>query len=172
MQVLILGILLVVALLVSAGIVATVVLTIWAERRYPAIGRLVPVTGGRLHVIDREPAEPAGPLPVVLLHGASGNARDMMAALGDRVGRVRRVIAIDRPGHGWSDRPGGRSDAAPARQATLIREALSAMGVHRAVVVGHSWSGALATRLALDAPRSRGGTGAAGPRDAHPGRAA
>ena len=139
-------------LLVSAGVVATVALTVWAERRFPAEGRFVPVTGGRLHVLERGPAQAGAGLPVLLLHGASGNARDMMAALGETVGARRRIIAFDRPGHGWSDRPGGRADASPVRQAALIAEALSTMGVERAVVVGHSWSGALATRLALDAP--------------------
>lgn len=146
------GILFVILLLVSAGVVATIVLAVWAERRFPAEGRFIPVTGGRLHVLERGPAQAEGALPVLLLHGASGNARDMMTALGETVGATRRVIAFDRPGHGWSDRPGGRADADPGRQAALIREALSAMGVQRAVVVGHSWSGALATRLALDAP--------------------
>lgn len=146
------GFLSVALLFVVTGIAATVALTVWAERRFPAEGRFVPVTGGRLHVLDRRPVDVAGPTPIVLLHGASGNARDMMTALGDKVGVLRHVFAFDRPGHGWSDRPGGRSDAAPQRQAALIREALAAMGVTRAVFVGHSWSGALATRFALDHP--------------------
>ncbi len=55
--------------------------------------------------------------PVVLLHGASGNLHDMRIALGDRLAAHDRVILIDRPGHGWSDRPGGAADARPARQA-------------------------------------------------------
>jgi pimeloyl-ACP methyl ester carboxylesterase len=72
--------------------------------------------------------------------------------LGSRLIDRYRVIAIDRPGHGWSDRPGGRADAAPARQAALTHEALAAIGVEHAVVVGHSLGGSVATRLALEHP--------------------
>jgi pimeloyl-ACP methyl ester carboxylesterase len=107
------------------------------------------VKGGRIHLVDRAAADPAAPV-VVLLHGASGNSRDMISSLGDRLAGRYRVVALDRPGHGWSDRPEGRADASPARQAALIRQALDEIGVTRAIVLGHSWSGALATALALD----------------------
>jgi pimeloyl-ACP methyl ester carboxylesterase len=112
----------------------------------------VPVTGGRLHVVDLAPASPASGPPVVLLHGASGNLEDQRLTLGNRLARSHRVILIDRPGHGFSDRPGGAADASPARQAALIAEALARLGVARAVIVGHSLSGAVATAFALDYP--------------------
>src|SRR5205085_10534491 len=38
------------------------------------------------------------------------------------------------------------------RQAALLREALDALEVKRAIIVGYSWSGALATALALAYP--------------------
>jgi pimeloyl-ACP methyl ester carboxylesterase len=137
--------------LAGAGRVATAVLTRQVETRFPPRGRFVTVEGGRLHVLERGPAStPEG--TVLLLHGASGNAEDMMLNLGARLAERYRVLAIDRPGHGWSDRPGGRDDASPARQGALIRQALAQLGVDRALVVGHSWSGALAAHLALAAP--------------------
>ena len=90
---------------------------------------------------------------VLLLHGASGNQADLMLPLGDRLAAVGfDVIAVDRPGHGWSDRPDGAADAFPPRQAALIREAMQHLGIRHAIVVGHSWSGALAANLALDQP--------------------
>jgi pimeloyl-ACP methyl ester carboxylesterase len=119
------------------------------ERAHPAAGRLVEVDGGRLHLLELGPA--AAP-PVVLLHGASGNLNDMRIALGERLAARYRVILVDRPGHGWSDRPGGRANASPARQAALIHQALQRIGATRAVVVGHSWSGALAAAYALAYP--------------------
>lgn len=140
-----------VAALAGAGRVATSVLTRQAEKRYPPQGRFVNVEGGRLHVLMRGPASaPEG--TILLLHGASGNAEDMMLSLGARLAERYRVVAIDRPGHGWSDRPGGRGDAWPARQGQLIQQALAQLGIMRALVVGHSWSGALAAHLALDQP--------------------
>jgi|KBSSwiStaDraftv2_1062776.scaffolds.fasta_scaffold547067_1 pimeloyl-ACP methyl ester carboxylesterase len=121
------------------------------ERAHPAAGRLVAVDGGRLHLLE---LGPAGAPAVVLLHGASGNLEDMRVALGDRLAQRYRVILVDRPGHGWSDRPNGSADASPARQAALIHQALGRIGVTRAIVVGHSWSGALATAYALAYPEA------------------
>ena len=64
---------------------------------------------------------------------------------------------MDRPGHGWSDRPGGPSDASPERQAELIAEALDVLRITRAVVVGHSLGGTVATAFALAYPRRTSG---------------
>ena len=81
------------------------------------------------------------PDPVLLLHGQPGAASDwdrVRAAIGDRA----RTIAIDRPG--WN---GG---AAPADLEGNARAALTALdraGVDRAVVVGHSFGGAVAAWL-------------------------
>jgi pimeloyl-ACP methyl ester carboxylesterase len=116
-------------------------------------GRYVAVKGGRLYVVELGPADraPSGP-PLLLLHGASGNLGDLRESIGRRLAVNHRVILVDRPGHGRSDRLGGREMASPARQGDAIAEALDHMGVGRTVVVGHSWSGALATNLALDHP--------------------
>jgi pimeloyl-ACP methyl ester carboxylesterase len=124
------------------------------ERAHPPIGRFVEVDGGHLHLLELGP--PDAP-KVVLLHGASGNLNDMKIALGDRLAARYRVILVDRPGHGWSDRPDGAADATPARQAVLIHQALERIGVTRAVVVGHSWSGALAAAYALAYPEAVSG---------------
>jgi pimeloyl-ACP methyl ester carboxylesterase len=122
------------------------------ERFHPPSGRFVPVAGGRLHVVDLTPAQQTDLDPVVLLHGASGNLEDQRLTLGLALAAQRRVIMIDRPGHGFSDRPGGKADASPGRQAALIAQALAGLGVKRAIIVGHSWAGALAAAIALDFP--------------------
>jgi pimeloyl-ACP methyl ester carboxylesterase len=124
------------------------------EASHPPTGRFVPVEAGRLHVLELGPADAP---PVVLLHGAGTNLEDMRLALGDRLAASFRVILIDRPGHGWSDRPGGSMDASPSRQADLTHQALAQIGIKRAVLVAHSWSGALATAYALDYPESVSG---------------
>jgi len=135
---------------VVAACVATRVLAARIEEENPPGGLFVPVAGGRLHVYDLGPSvSPAGP-PILLLHGATSNARDMVVGVGTELARHHRVIAPDRPGHGWSDRPGGRADSSPSRQAALIAEALDRLGAGRVVVVGHSLAGAVATRFVLD----------------------
>src|SRR5581483_2341873 len=110
------------------------------EAAHPATGRFVPVNGGRMHLVELGNA--AAP-PLVLLHGAMVNLGDMQLALGERLAMNYRVILVDRPGHGWSERPDGTSDASPARQAELVHQALQLIGVENAVIVAHSWSGSV-----------------------------
>ena len=44
-----------------------------------------------------------------MIHGASGNAADLDVALAGRLSEAGfRVLSVDRPGHGWSARAGGR----------------------------------------------------------------
>jgi pimeloyl-ACP methyl ester carboxylesterase len=144
-----------IAVVVLGGLAAfTAISARRIERAHPPAGRFVEVDGGRLHLLE---LGPSGALPVVLLHGATGNLNDMRVALGDRLASRYRVILVDRPGHGWSDRPGGRADASPARQAALIHQALVRISVTRAIVVGHSWSGALATAYTLAFPEAVSG---------------
>jgi pimeloyl-ACP methyl ester carboxylesterase len=139
------------ALVLTAALLAaiTAIGTIVIERAHPPTGRFVDVTGGRLHLLELGPADGA---PVVMLHGASGNLQDMRLTLGELLAKRHRVILIDRPGHGWSDRPGGDDDASPARQAALILEVFDRLGVTRAIVVGHSFAGAIVTAFALAYP--------------------
>jgi pimeloyl-ACP methyl ester carboxylesterase len=131
------------ALVTQAGIVAV-------QRAYPPQGRMIAVDGATLHVVDIGPCDSG--LPVVMLHGASSNLEAMRRPLGDLLASEHRVILIDRPGHGWSTRA-RREDSTPQIQARMIDEALTMLGIDRAVFVVHSWSGALGARLALDHPR-------------------
>lgn len=120
------------------------------ERRYPPTGRFIAVEGCRLHYRDEGPPDETARGTVVLLHGASSNLVESMLGLGWALSQRYRVLAFDRPGHGWSERKPELSEAEPARQATLIAGALRQLGVRNAVVVGHSWSGCVAARFALD----------------------
>jgi pimeloyl-ACP methyl ester carboxylesterase len=139
----------VIALGLVAGLLA-VVTAIGAaviERRYPPVGRFVPVEGGRLHVLEL--GERSDRPPVVLLHGASGNLQGMRLSLGAQLAARHRVILIDRPGHGWSDRTSAE-DSSPSRQAALVAQVLDQLGVSRAIIVGHSFAGSTATAFALE----------------------
>lgn len=127
------------------------------ERRFPPTGVFVPVTGGRLHLRDIAPREHSGEsIPpertIVMLHGASCNLLALTLPLAGPLGQRFRVIAIDRPGHGHSERPGGRDSASITQQAALIAEAMAAAGAPRAIVLAHSFAGAVALTLAMDHP--------------------
>ncbi len=119
---------------------------------FPPRGKFVAVDGGRLHYTEKLPASPPR-ATVLLLHGASGSEADLMLPLGDGLAALGfRVIAIDRPGLGWSDRPDGAADADPTRQAALIRQALDWLGIAKVIVVGHSLAGMASCALALNDP--------------------
>ncbi|MBR1020682.1 alpha/beta hydrolase [Bradyrhizobium viridifuturi] len=138
--------------LATAGLalaLATQIGVVLIQRAFPPQGRMIDVAGARLHVVELGPRDAAGP-PIVMLHGASSNLRAMQP-LGERIAKTRRVILIDRPGHGWSTRE-RVEDSTPAIQGRMIVETLTRLGVDRAIVVAHSWAGALALRIALDHP--------------------
>lgn len=139
-----------VALLLLLGAAATWVVTKSIEARYPPVGRFVEVAGGRLHYVEAGPADRPPRATIVFLHGASSSHADHMVTLGRRLSDRYRVLAFDRPGHGWSERIAGAAAATPVRQAAIIREALAKLQVERAVVVAHSWAGSVLPNLALD----------------------
>ncbi|HEX3504962.1 MAG TPA: alpha/beta hydrolase [Xanthobacteraceae bacterium] len=148
----------VIAAIFVIGAVISFIGTTLIERAHPPRGRFVEIAGLRQHFIETgESAQAAHQdIPIVLIHGAGCNLEDMRLALGDRLAG-RRVISIDRPGHGWSERGWsdrrGRQGSSPEYQAAVVRQVLDRIGVDRAILVGHSWGGALALRLALDHPQ-------------------
>lgn len=122
----------------------------WMQRAHPAPGTMIEVAGGRLHVVELGPRDAAGPA-IVMLHGASSNLEAMRQPLGERLAKNHRVILIDRPGHGWSSRA-RLEDSTPEIQGRMIAEALGKLGIGKAILVVHSWAGALGLRMALDNP--------------------
>jgi pimeloyl-ACP methyl ester carboxylesterase len=139
----------VVAEILSAGAALTFVGTRLIERAHPPRGRFIDVNGLRQHVVELGAANNSPPL--VLIHGAGCNLEDMRLALGERLAALHRVILTDRAGLGWSRRR-SRRGSSPVYQATVLRGVLDRLGVERAIIVGHSWGGALALSLALDHP--------------------
>ncbi len=128
-----------------------------AVARYPAEGRFVEVDGVRLHY------EEAGRgRPVLLIHGSPGLTRDFKVvppagpeegdaglSLFEDLSRDHRVIAVDRPGHGWSGLDGGKG-AGLLRQAELMAGFLKKIGASPATVVGHSYGGCLTLAMAVE----------------------
>ena len=117
------------------------------ESQHPPIGATVPVNGETVHVIQEGEAGP----PVLMIHGASANAREFTWTLSPRLRDEHRIFMADRPGHGYSDRPDGAHDlGVQAEQMAGVLDTL-APG-EKAVLVGHSFGGAVALRVALDRP--------------------
>ncbi len=107
-------------------------------------GRFVEVDGVRVHVIVRGKGR-----PVVLIHGNGTMAEDfVICGLVEQLAKTYRVVAIDRPGFGHTERPRHWVWTAAA-QARLIGHVLAALNVERPVVVGHSWGTLVALALAI-----------------------
>ena len=79
--------------------------------------------------------------PVVLIHGMV-NASRHWAAVAERLAERHLVIAPDLIGHGDSATP--RGDYSLGAHAAVIRDLLSALGIDRATMVGHSLGGGVA----------------------------
>lgn len=126
------------------------------ERRHPPLGAFVDVDGQRLHYVMAG----EGP-PLILLHGASSNLRDLHSRLLPLLTPHYRVIAFDRPGYGYSERPADWPD--PADIARRVLDGAAQLGVERPLLVGHSWSGSVVMAALVEMPeRIAGGALIAG----------
>jgi len=120
-----------------------------ADEAYPPAGRFLSVAHARLHYVDTGYAS-NGESPVVLIHGNAGTVRDFDRLI-PALAASRRVIAIDRPGHGHSARP-DLDGTTPVAQAGMLHSLLDQAGVRRPILVGHSWGGAVALAYATEYP--------------------
>ena len=145
------------ALVILAALAVLWVVTLWraarhearAEAEYPPTGQFLNLGGHRLHV---QVLDGDGP-DVVLIHGSSGNIRDMTFALAPKLAENYRVIVFDRPGLGYSDRIND-TGATIAQQADLLMRAARALGADRPIVLGQSYGGAVALAWAVHHPQS------------------
>jgi pimeloyl-ACP methyl ester carboxylesterase len=135
------------AALVAASAMAVRQRTRQAEFDNPPAGSFVNVEGVHLHYVERGQGQ-----PLVLLHGDGSMIQDFeLSGLIDAAAADYRVIAFDRPGYGYSERP-RTTIWTPQAQAHLLRKALRQLDVEQPIVLGHSWGALVAVALALDYP--------------------
>jgi pimeloyl-ACP methyl ester carboxylesterase len=112
-----------------------------------AEGRMLTVNGHGVNVLT---AGNSGP-PILMIHGASANAREFTWTLAPRLSADHRIFMADRPGHGYSERFDGAEQL--GEQAAQMAGVLDQLAPgEKAVIVGHSFGGGVALRLALDRP--------------------
>lgn len=113
----------------------------WTSRR-------IRWSGGETQVIEAGAGE-----PLLIVHGGMGNAADWAPLIG-RLAPHRRVVAVDRPGHGLASSFDYRGVDLWAHAAGFLTEVLDALGLTRVDVAGNSMGGLFGIALA----------------EAHPGR--
>ncbi|MFN3501540.1 MAG: alpha/beta fold hydrolase [Allorhizobium sp.] len=135
-------ILLVLIAVLAALAIATQLRARAIEAKTPNIGELIDVGGFRLNALH-VPASPEADLPpIVFIHGASGNLRDQAGAFLQPLRGRAELLFVDRPGHGYSER-GGKENDTPDGQANAIARLMEEKGIERAIIVGHSFGGAI-----------------------------
>ena len=137
-----------------------------AEATVPAVGRFVEVPGARLHFVEAGETRDGRP-PIVMLHGLAAQLHNFRYALVDDLASDTRVIAFDRPGSGYSTREPGRATTLE-QQADAVAAAMDALGLPRALLVGHSLGGALSLAVALRHPQKVSGLALLAPLTALP----
>ncbi|MEM8792255.1 MAG: alpha/beta hydrolase [Pseudomonadota bacterium] len=123
------------------------------NREIPPIGEFVEVDGVKIHL---KRAGSPDAMPLVLLHGASGNLRDWTSSVFDELAAKWHVIAIDRPGYGHSDFLADETWMI-APQTRLLRTMMTKLGYDRYALFGHSYGVAVALDWALTRPKEVAG---------------
>lgn len=137
-----------VLIILAIASIWTRALAFTATRGVPKRGASLPVRGGEMHFIDKGTAKKG---TLVLIHGIAGQLQHFTYSMVDLLKEDYRVIAVDRPGCGYSSVTDG-DGASLGDQARMIDELLGQLGVEKVVVVGHSLGGAVALRMGLDCP--------------------
>lgn len=111
----------------------------------------------RAVICDPPPGDPAtaaadAPPPVVCVHGWGCSAYSFQRVLRPIADLGTRAVAVDLRGHGWSSKPLDVRAYTPEALAAWLLAVLDALGIPRAVVVGHSLGGSVVIEAALAAP--------------------
>jgi pimeloyl-ACP methyl ester carboxylesterase len=106
--------------------------------------RFVEARGLRMHVAEAGAGE-----PLLLVHGWPQHWYQWRGVM-QRLGDVRRLIAPDLRGFGWSDAPPG--PIGPDVFADDLIALLDALGIERADLAGHDWGGFTSLLLAARHP--------------------
>ncbi|RUW20807.1 alpha/beta fold hydrolase [Mesorhizobium sp. M1A.F.Ca.IN.020.06.1.1] len=138
------GLLVAAAAVVLGFMLATSWIATKAERLVPACGKFIEIGGSRIHYVETGEGR-----PIVFLHGLGAQLHHFRHTLFGRFGAGYRLIALDRPGSGYSVRAGGASGRLP-EQAEVVRRFIEELGLERPLIVGHSLGGAIALALAIE----------------------
>ena len=114
------------------------------DRRFDLPQYFTTIAGLETAFADSGPGKPA----VVFIHGLAGNVTHWVNVVPHFITDYR-VVAVDLPGHGESDKPGDYSIRMFVRHLIALLDRLE---IEEAVLVGHSMGGMVATAATLAKP--------------------
>ncbi len=111
----------------------------------------IPVQNHRLRIISTHQLGDQPDSTVVFIHGTPGSLSDFKAFLKDTALLAKyTLVGIDRPGYG------GSLDGLPIEgieeQAHVLMQAIQKAGFKNLILVGHSYGGPIAAKMAADFP--------------------
>ena len=117
-----------------------------AEKAVPPAGKFMEVDGNRIHY-----AEAGEGRPILFIHGLGAQFHQFRHPLFKRLEGDFHLVALDRPGSGYSVRARGAS-AGVSEQARVIVHFMEKLGLEKPLVVGHSLGGTVALAMAIEHP--------------------
>ncbi|TIV67449.1 MAG: alpha/beta fold hydrolase [Mesorhizobium sp.] len=145
------GLLAAATLVLLALMLATWRIAARAERLVPASGKFIEIDGNRIHYVEEGEGR-----SIVFLHGLGAQLHHFRHRLFGRFGTGYRLIALDRPGSGYSVRARSATGRLP-EQADIVRRFIEELRLERPLIVGHSLGGAVALALATEHPTAISG---------------
>ncbi len=142
--------------LLIAAVVYGKIMAAAVTKAHPPVGKRIALGNMHMHALHVPADQTADLPPLVFIHGASGNLLDQANAFLEPLRGRAELFFVDRPGHGYSDR-GGPDNDTPDGQAHAIAAAMDAVGIKQAILVGHSFGGAVAASFAVLHPEKTRG---------------
>lgn len=117
-----------------------------AEKAVPPAGKVIEVDGNRIHYVEAGRGR-----PILFIHGLGAQFHQFRHPLFGRLQGDFHLVALDRPGSGYSVRARGAS-AGVSEQARVIVRFMDKLGLEKPLVVGHSLGGMVALAIAIEHP--------------------
>lgn len=125
------------------------------RENFPPIGTFKTINGAKLHYVDTGETSDKTRPAIIFIHGAGGNLQDPMPIYREPLEDKFRVIFFDRPGQGYSEPFEGSNDV--ATQTSSIAKLMDELKIKKAIVIGHSFGGALASTFGVLYPEKTAG---------------
>ena len=143
-------------ILIVAGLsIATYFIARDIKQTFPPIGVFKTIHGAKLHYVDTGEVEDKSNPAVIFIHGAGGNLNDPMPIYQKALKNKFRAIFLDRPGQGYSE-SFEKSNDVPT-QTSSIAKLMEELAIDKAIIVGHSFGGALASAFGVLYPEKTAG---------------